>query len=85
MMEFFKIINKNNWHFSNNGGSLCNSASTEPYRYPKGVNQEEYAEIRNVEIILEDMKDNLCQACVRQAYKEGLIKVQLKERLKYDI
>lgn len=78
-MEFFKIINKNNWHFSTEGCSLCNSAFTKPYRYPLGVKPEDYAEVREVQVIKDDMKDNLCQACVRQAYKEGLIEVQLKK------
>lgn len=79
-MRFMKIRNKKDWHFLVPGSviSLCGNASVKPYRYPKGVDEDNYCDIKDLTHIETEMQGNLCQACVREAYKRSMITVALK-------
>lgn len=78
-MILFKKIKNDSWHISTNEDfSLCKAMDVKNWnrKLRQYLPQE-------MEVILpheadDNVKDNLCRACVLQAYKEGLLKVDFK-------
>lgn len=94
-MKLFRIKTRKVWHinsdFPGSQRSLCNNASAIDSRKYYGVFSEkearlyrsqpdlEYADVRKVREIPFDIHDQICKACVQQAFSEGMVRIISRE------